>query len=112
MFPVERLLRTAAATDPERPARPAQRHLVADDRFLFQIGVFGHLGRTLTAREQDEESIGSIDFDWRPQPLERVVDSGRSFRWPIIGGALTSIREIVIFLFFKKSLLFHCFKFS
>jgi hypothetical protein len=35
-----------------------------------------------------EESIGDIDFDWRPQPLERVMDSGRSFRWPIIGAAL------------------------
>lgn len=29
-----------------------------------------------------------LDFDWRPQPLERVVQGNRSFRWPIIGAAL------------------------
>jgi len=39
-------------------------------------------------QEPSEEVIGDLDFDWRPQPLERVVDSGRSFRWPIIGAAL------------------------
>lgn len=35
-----------------------------------------------------DESIGTdLDFDWRPQPLERAVEGDRSFRWPIIGAA-------------------------
>jgi len=40
------------------------------------------------ARRTKSDDIGDLDFDWRPQPLERVVASGRSFRWPIIGAAI------------------------
>ena len=40
------------------------------------------------ARRSKSDDIGDLDFDWRPQPLERVVASGRSFRWPIIGAAI------------------------
>lgn len=29
-----------------------------------------------------------LDFDWRPEPLQRAVDSDRTFRWPIVLGAL------------------------
>lgn len=29
-----------------------------------------------------------LDFDWRPEPLERAVDSDRTFRWPIVIAAL------------------------
>lgn len=39
-------------------------------------------------RATGEDEISELDFDWRPQPLERVIASGRSFRWPIIGAAL------------------------
>ncbi len=35
-----------------------------------------------------EDAVGDIDFDWRPQPLEKVVTGDRSFRWPIIGAAI------------------------
>jgi hypothetical protein len=36
-----------------------------------------------------DEQIGEdLDFDWKPRPLERAVETDRSFRWPIIGAAL------------------------
>ena len=35
-----------------------------------------------------DEPFADLDFDWRPQPLERAVQGDRSFRWPIIGAAL------------------------
>jgi hypothetical protein len=41
-----------------------------------------------TAPSAIDERLGDLDFDWRPQPLERAVEGNRSFRWPIIGAAL------------------------
>jgi hypothetical protein len=41
-----------------------------------------------TRRSEDEDTMSDLDFDWRPQPLGRVVSGDRSFRWPIIGAAL------------------------
>lgn len=35
-----------------------------------------------------EDTISDLDFDWRPQPLERSFASNRSFRWPIICTAI------------------------
>lgn len=32
--------------------------------------------------------IEDIDFDWRPEPLDRALGSDRSFRWPIVIAAL------------------------
>jgi hypothetical protein len=37
--------------------------------------------------DQDGE-IEDIDFDWRPEPLDRALGSDRSFRWPIVIAAL------------------------
>ena len=34
------------------------------------------------------EPIPDIDFDWRPHPLERVVAARRTYRWPIVVGAV------------------------
>lgn len=34
--------------------------------------------------EAPAESVPEIDFDWRPRPLARAVDSDRTFRWPIV----------------------------
>jgi hypothetical protein len=39
-------------------------------------------------RSEGEDTMTDLDFDWRPQPLGRVVSGDRSFRWPIIGAAL------------------------
>ncbi len=48
------------------------------------------------ARRSKSDDIGDLDFDWRPQPLERVVASGRSFRWPIIGAAIVLAAVAII----------------
>jgi hypothetical protein len=40
------------------------------------------------APSADEPIESDLDFDWRPQPLERVVEGNRSFRWPIVLVAL------------------------
>lgn len=34
--------------------------------------------------EVPPEGVAELDFDWRPQPLARAVDSDRTFRWPIV----------------------------
>jgi hypothetical protein len=47
-------------------------------------------------RRSKGDDIGDLDFDWRPQPLERVVASGRSFRWPIIGAAIVLAAVAII----------------
>jgi hypothetical protein len=52
------MLETTAAT----PARPLARH--------------------------DGEAGDDLDFDWRPEPLMRAVDSDRTFRWPIVIASL------------------------
>lgn len=39
------------------------------------------------ASPEPDETLGHIDFDWRPLPLERA-NQGRSFRWLILGAAL------------------------
>lgn len=39
-------------------------------------------------RPTGDDTITDLDFDWRPQPLERIVASDRSFRWPILGAAI------------------------
>ena len=41
-----------------------------------------------TKRSSGDDTMSDLDFDWRPQPLGRVVSGDRSFRWPIIGAAL------------------------
>ena len=48
------------------------------------------------ARRSKSDDISDLDFDWRPQPLERVVASGRSFRWPIIGAAIVLAAVAII----------------
>ncbi len=48
------------------------------------------------ARRSKSDDIGDLDFDWRPQPLARVVASGRSFRWPIIGAAIVLAAVAII----------------
>ena len=48
------------------------------------------------AQRSKSDDIGDLDFDWRPQPLERVVASGRSFRWPIIGAAIVLAAVAII----------------
>jgi hypothetical protein len=35
-----------------------------------------------------EGEVEDIDFDWRPEPLDRALGSDRSFRWPIVIAAL------------------------
>jgi hypothetical protein len=42
------------------------------------------------------DDISDLDFDWRPRPLERLVTSGRSFRWPIIGAAVVLAAVAII----------------
>lgn len=46
------------------------------------------VARHNASRAADDAFGEELDFDWRPQPLERVVEGDRSFRWPIIGAAL------------------------
>jgi hypothetical protein len=36
----------------------------------------------------DGEAGDELDFDWRPEPLMRAVDSDRAFRWPIVIASL------------------------
>jgi hypothetical protein len=45
-----------------------------------------------------EDPVGDeLDFDWRPQPLGKAIESDRSFRWPIIGAAIVmAIGAIVL----------------
>jgi hypothetical protein len=35
-----------------------------------------------------EEPVPDLDFDWRPTPLGKVVESKREYRWPIVVGAV------------------------
>lgn len=42
--------------------------------------------RPVTRSHDGEEE--DLDFDWRPEPLQRAVDSDRTFRWPIVIAAL------------------------
>jgi hypothetical protein len=37
---------------------------------------------------QPGEPIPDLDFDWRPHPLERGFTSRRTYRWPIVVGAV------------------------
>jgi hypothetical protein len=34
------------------------------------------------------DADGELDFDWRPEPLGRAIDSDRTFRWPIVIASL------------------------
>ena len=34
------------------------------------------------------EPVPDIDFDWRPHPLDRTVMARRTYRWPIVVGAV------------------------
>ena len=43
-----------------------------------------------------EDMPSDLDFDWRPQPLERIVSSGRPFRWSIIGAAIVLAAVAII----------------
>ncbi|MCH7585607.1 MAG: hypothetical protein IH941_10730 [Acidobacteria bacterium] len=47
-------------------------------------------------RRLKSDDISELDFDWRPQPLERLVTSNRSFRWPIIGAAVVLAAVAII----------------
>jgi hypothetical protein len=47
-------------------------------------------------RPSSNDDISDLDFDWRPRPLERLVTSGRSFRWPIIGAAIVLAAVAII----------------
>ena len=47
-------------------------------------------------RRSSNDDISDLDFDWRPRPLERLVTSGRSFRWPIIGAAIVLAAVAII----------------
>lgn len=49
-----------------------------------------------TRRASSDDNMSDLDFDWRPQPLERLVTSGRSFRWPIIGAAVVLAAVAII----------------
>ncbi|MEX2322854.1 MAG: hypothetical protein WEA29_03695 [Acidimicrobiia bacterium] len=40
------------------------------------------------ARGDQDGEIEDIDFNWRPEPLDRALGSDRSFRWPIVIAAL------------------------
>ena len=42
--------------------------------------------RPESGRHVPEED--DLDFDWRPEPLQRAIDSDRTFRWPIVIAAL------------------------
>jgi hypothetical protein len=51
-----------------------------------------------------EEPVPDLDFDWRPTPLGKVVESKREYRWPIVAGAaviglaVLLVARFVIFL--------------
>lgn len=34
-----------------------------------------------------DEPVPDLDFDWRPTPLGKVVESKREYRWPVVVGA-------------------------
>lgn len=40
------------------------------------------------ATGDQESEVEDIDFDWRPEPLDRALGSNRAFRWPIVIAAL------------------------
>lgn len=44
-----------------------------------------------------EEPVSDLDFDWRPTPLGKVVESKREYRWPIVAGAaLVGLAVLVV----------------
>jgi hypothetical protein len=40
------------------------------------------------AAGQPAEPIPDLDFDWHPHPLDRTVTARRTYRWPIVVGAV------------------------
>jgi hypothetical protein len=42
------------------------------------------------------EPIPDIDFDWRPHPLDRTVSSRRTYRFPIVVGAVVAAVAILV----------------
>lgn len=43
-----------------------------------------------------QDPLEDLDFDWRPQPLEKAVADDRSFRWPVIGAALVMAAAAIV----------------